>query len=244
MAVPKAVRDRLLARLESLIAESQRVLDTRQERMGEARVKTFEGEVISRAPNYEVVDMSVMVNWTTKCVNVLNIILPRNSPNRNVIEAFQKYRQPGPGLVHQLVGQLSAVRDDFRDGFLDDAWSMLVAEVSADYLAQSDALLQEGYYVPAAVLAGAVLEASLRTLCDREDPPISTVMPNGRRKTLSVYIDDLKKAGVYNEARAKELRAWSAIRNHAAHGEFDQFSEEQVSNMLAGIQSFLAEYVK
>ena len=79
-------------------------------------------------------------------------------------------------------------------------------------------------HVPAAVLAGAVLEKGLRTICSQQQPEISTVSPKGEPKTMNPLIDDLKKAGVFNELKAKQLRSWADVRNKAAHGEFDQFN--------------------
>jgi len=70
------------------------------------------------------------------------------------------------------------------------------------------------------------------------------VKPNGERKTLDPLITDLKKTGIYNETKAKQLRAWAAIRNHAAHGEFDQFNREDVEDMIRGIKKFLARYCR
>jgi hypothetical protein len=43
---------------------------------------------------------------------------------------------------------------------------------------------------------------------------------------------------------AKQLRAWTDIRNNAAHGDFDKFKRCDVDLMLTGINSFLANYVK
>lgn len=42
-------------------------------------------------------------------------------------------------------------------------------------------------YVPAAVLAGAVLEDALRRLCQRQSPLISTVKLDGDLKTLDPF---------------------------------------------------------
>jgi len=240
MAVPKAVRQKLLDRLDSLISESKDILKNTEERKGRPKKWMLGPGEQPTFEKYEVVDASMMVSWTTKCVNVLSSVVPRNSPNRSIIEDFQNHGEPKPELVKYLVGRLSAIRDDFRDGFLDDAWSILTAEIASDYLTQAETLLHEGYHVPAAVLAGAVLEGSLRTECDNQAPPIPTVTANGKPKTLNIYIDDLKKASVYNEARAKELRAWADIRNLAAHGRPEEFTPQQVSNMLSGIQSLLA----
>jgi uncharacterized protein YutE (UPF0331/DUF86 family) len=70
------------------------------------------------------------------------------------------------------------------------------------------------------------------------------VKANGDPKTLTPLIDDLKKTGVFNELKAKQLRAWADIRNNAAHGEFDQFKRADVDAMIQGINNFLADYLK
>ena len=111
---------------------------------------------------------------------------------------------------------------------------------------QAEGLLKEGQsgkydHVPAAVLAGAVLEKSLRSLCDKQVPPVPTLNSKGEQKTLNPLIDDLKKSGLFNESKAKQLRAWAAIRNHAAHGEFDQFNRTDVEQLLQGVNNFLAD---
>ena len=151
--------------------------------------------------------------------------------------------------MQKALGILEAFRDDLEKGFLDDFLLKVEAEVAADYMGQADGLLKEGQtgafdHVPAAVLSGAVLEKALRTLCDRQQPQISITNANGENKTLNPLIDDLKKAGAFNELKAKQLRAWADIRNKAAHGEFNQFTKADVEQMLAGIANFLADYLQ
>jgi hypothetical protein len=128
----------------------------------------------------------------------------------------------------EIVGLLTGLLDDYDAGMLDPLVSRVEAELAADYLGQAEALLAGTHQgvadrVPAAVLAGAVLESGLRTLSGRQTPALAITGGNGRPKMLNALIDDLKNAGVYNELQAKELRGWADIRNAAAHGEFDKF---------------------
>lgn len=123
------------------------------------------------------------------------------------------------------------------------------AEVAADYMGQAEGLLKEGQpgkfdYVPAGVLAGALLEKALRTLCDEQQPPVSIVNAKGELRTLNSLIDELKKAEVFNELKAKQLRSWADIRNAAAHGPFSDFGKADVAQMISGINNFLADYLK
>ena len=144
---------------------------------------------------------------------------------------------------------MEALREDLEKGFLDELVLRVEAEVAANYMSQAEDLLGEGVpgkfdHVPAAVLAGAVLEKALRTLCNQQQPPIATADTKGIPKTLNPLIDDLKKAAIFNELRAKQLRAWGDVRNKAAHGEFDQFKKSDVEQMIQGINNFLADYLK
>jgi len=113
---------------------------------------------------------------------------------------------------------------------------------------QAEGLMSEGQpgrfdYVPAAVLSGAVLEKTLRSLCSKQSPPIAITSAKGVRLTLNPLIDELKKGGVFNELKAKQLRSWADIRNAAAHGEFEKFNRSDVDRMIQGVSDFLATHV-
>ncbi|MEG4235005.1 DUF4145 domain-containing protein [Microcoleus sp. Pol11C3] len=155
------------------------------------------------------------------------------------------------GQAEQLnthIYRLKGLKDDFKKGFLGDLGLEIEAEIVADYMGQAEHLLAEGQsgkydHVPAAVLAGAVLEKSLRTLCDKQSPSIPTVNDKGKPLTLTPLIEALKKNKVFNEVTAKQLRGWADIRNSAAHGNFDEFNRSQVDLMIQGINNFLATHM-
>jgi hypothetical protein len=69
------------------------------------------------------------------------------------------------------------------------------------------------------------------------------VKSNGKLLTLNPLIDELRKVEVFNELKAKDLRAWTDIRNAAAHGKFDEFHRSDVERMIKGVADFLAMYV-
>lgn len=152
-------------------------------------------------------------------------------------------------LLHldNLAGMIIALAEDYESGMLKSVIEEVEAEVTINYLEQAEELLSDApagtaQYGPSAVLLGTILENSLRLLCGRQIPPIDTYN-NGNHKKMNTLIDDLKKAGLFNEAKAKQLRAWAGIRNHAAHGQFDEFTREDVDLMLKGIRNFLGDYM-
>jgi len=69
-------------------------------------------------------------------------------------------------LAH-CFGVLVAAEHDFEEGLLFDLRSLIAAEAIGDFIQQAEYLLSAGYYVPAASLAGAVLEDMLLKLCEK-----------------------------------------------------------------------------
>ncbi|WP_434684792.1 DUF4145 domain-containing protein [Pseudanabaena minima] len=232
-----------------------------------------EGEKINRQIKEDLTNgcntsiSSAAMQWKTSCLSLLGQILQKNNTHRNLIEEFEKFQIGSRSkaiaihidqqyvdtlLMSETVGKLKAIKDDFENGFLANLSIQIEAEIVANYLEQAENLLNEGSrgkydHVPAAVLTGAVLEKSLRTLCDQQTPPILTFKTTTKGKseplTLNPLIDELKKAAVFNELKAKQLRFWADIRNAAAHGEFDKFSRSDVEQMLEGVKDFLATYM-
>ena len=147
----------------------------------------------------------------------------------------------------RILGTLKGLKEDYESGILDDLSQTIETNVTYDYMSQAEQLLggkrHQYDHVPAAVLAGAVLEDALRRLCQRQSPPIPTEKNNGDPKTLDPLITDLQKINLFNKAKADQLRSWAKIRNAAAHGEFTEFDRSQVDEMIPGIKNFLADYL-
>jgi hypothetical protein len=225
MALPDRLKQKYLARFDALIEEGDRVVRSLDARPHDASV-------------------AASLEWGTKCASLLTQILPRSHPRHADIQTYGVEYGCVTNPPRQLA-QLRGIRDDFAHGFLDDLGEQIEAEIASDYMTQAERLLTEGQsgqfdHVPAAVLAGAVLEHSLRALCTRQSPAIPTAKATGQPLTLDPLIIALKKANVFKQPQAAQLSAWAHIRNKAAHGEFDQFTREDVSLMVQGIRAFLA----
>ncbi|MEM9954608.1 MAG: hypothetical protein AAF846_23565, partial [Chloroflexota bacterium] len=151
------------------------------------------------------------------------------------------------GAFNRLRGYIRGLQAAYDDGMLSNLSIQIEDEVVSDYLGQASNLLSEGKqgqyeHVPAAVLTGAILEDALRRLCSRQQPPIPTSKPTGQPHTMMTLVENLKKAGLFNELKASRLRAWVHIRNKAAHGKFSEFDRKDVEEMLIGVKNFLQDY--
>jgi hypothetical protein len=172
----------------------------------------------------------------TQLLSLMNYISPESDHFHRLRDEINRWSSVAYTL---LLGYIKGLKVDYEAGMFDSLREMIEANVVSDYMGQAEQLLGEGIvgqydHVPAAVLAGAVLEDALRRLCQRQAPMIDVQKPDGSPKTLDPLITDLQK---------DMLKSWAKIRNYAAHGEFTQFNRQDVESMVAGVKAFLADYL-
>ena len=240
MNATRSIKEKYANRLSELIQEA------------EALVKAFKvipaGTYETRyyAERYQW-DSQRMQRWFSNCAAIFDAVALADGKLKDRIDAFMA-GDPSPTSIKARIGILESLRENLGLGFLDSLTRRIEDNIAADYMGQAEALLSEGQsgeydHVPAAVLAGAVLEKGLRTLCTRQTPELPILNAKGEPKMMGVLIDDLKKAGAFNELKAKQLRAWADIRNAAAHGQFEKFDRKMVEAMIPGINNFLADHL-
>ena len=99
-------------------------------------------------------------------------------------------------------------------------------------------LLENGYKNPAASLCGAVLEDGLRKIAIKEGIKVKS------SDDLNSLNDKCANGEVYNRLMQKKIKVWIDIRNKADHGQFNEYSEKDVNEMLKGVMDFLSVYLK
>jgi len=246
MIIPSQLREKLINRFENLIAQGEQLLSTTKVTEKFVSINSITG--IVRTKPVEHVDFSILVKWRTDCALLLTMLFPIGHVHNCYAASFNSLGSKIDNIKWGI-STLRSLKENLEDGFLEDLSMQISAGIASDYMGQAEALLAEGHlgkfgHVPAAVLSGAVLERALKILCTQQQQPISLTRGNGVPKTLNPLIDDLKKAAVFNEAKAKQLRVWVYIRNHAAHGDFEQFTCQDVEEMIRGVKNFLDSYLK
>jgi hypothetical protein len=87
-------------------------------------------------------------------------------------------------------------------------------------------------------LIGATLEEFLRTWVEAEGLPLGN-----RKLGLETYSQVLRDAGLITKQDGKDITSWAGVRNHAAHGEWDEVSDKtRVALMLEGVNLFMRKY--
>ena len=184
------------------------------------------------------VDSELLLNWKVKARSLIS------KACGNDLEHYRQFikcentsfmGRTNHDELKEVKAVFLAAKEDYEGGYLNSIRNLVQAEVFGNELDQANELLNSGYSAPAAVVAGVVLETTIRQLC--ADAGIAT----GKKDKLDKMNADLGKAGVYNLLVQKRITALADIRNNAAHGHYDQFKDSDVSDMIAYVESFVAE---
>jgi len=182
--------------------------------------------------NYDHVDDNLILNWQVKVKNLLSNLCGEGSQH------FTAFIEAGKAssftsnftILQQMKAVFMDAKEDFEGGYLNSVRNLVQAEVFDNELDQAKELLSSGYATAAAVIAGTVLETSLRNLCSDNG------IPFGKLDKMNA---DLKKQGRYNSLIQKRITALAGIRNSAAHGKTDEFNKDDVNSMINEIERFV-----
>lgn len=216
-------RDRLIARVEELIE------------MGESVVATAHGD----GHGASWVDTGPMQGFRSATLSFIERVY---GASHSHYKEFSKGASGSSASSAKIgVSITQAIRDEIAGDWFISIRGLVTAEVFADFLEMADHLLETGYKDPAAVMGGSVLEEHLRQLCltNGIDPDV-LVDDVPKPKKADRLNADLAKEEVYSKLDQKTITAWLGLRNDAAHGQYDRYTVDQVSNMLSGITEFMA----
>jgi hypothetical protein len=193
-------------------------------------VKRSGGRVINND-----LDFDQVLNWKLKAKNALKNACGEDSHYlREFDDGMLSFLNNADALT-RLLAVVEAAREDFDGGYIVTIRSLVQAEVFSTELEQASELLRSGYKVAAAVIAGIVLETALRELCGR-----NSIAP-GKMDRMNA---DLAKKGIYNLFMQKRITSLAQIRNDAAHGKPDEFTEADVRSMVTDVERFLADHLR
>ena len=160
---------------------------------------------------------------------------------KRIKEIFVKYDKLNDYIkLKPLKGVLDGLYQDLKAGYLKSFSELIHADIFSDYIEMAEYLLEEGYKDPAAVITGSTLEEHLRKLCIKNGIDIE-IMSSGklRSKKADGMNSDLAKQGVYSKLEQKSVTAWLGLRNNAAHGNYSEYNDNQVNQMIIGVRDFI-----
>jgi len=181
-------------------------------------------------------DKVQVVSWLTKIRNILEIVFGDASPQLRHFDLALPYNNGVNFVEHSyhiypIVGVLSGALNDLENGYLLGQEFFIAGEVFDSILEQAKYLVQNDYKDPAAVLVRVVLEDSLKRIARSEG-----VAENQKASAIN---DELKKKGRFSQPQWRFIQGWLDIGNSAAHGKFDQYTQEDVVKMIDDVERFL-----
>jgi hypothetical protein len=164
---------------------------------------------------------------------------PRNS-FLSSLEQQDPFELPNPGEFARSVLQsfVDYLEAGLHAGVSPERRAQL--DVVSDFLEMANILLETNGVHPAApaMLIGATLEEFLRTWVEAEGLSLSE-----RKPGIETYSQLLRDANLLTKQDGKDITAWAGIRNHAAHGEWNEVADKnRVMLMLEGVNLFMRKY--
>ncbi len=175
----------------------------------------------------------------TRCVAVIERATGPNSAYRKSIASINARKDHDWNCLGNEIGVARALLSDIRNCYLTSLEEIAHGDIFGDYLEMADHLQEKGYKDAAAVLAGGTLEIHLRNLGKKGGVPITT---NGRAKKSEQINSELAKKGIYKPLDQKNVTAWLALRNKAAHGKYHDYTGNQVQLLISSIRHFISRY--
>lgn len=187
-----------------------------------------------RGSSYQHIEADLILNWAVKVRNLISSACGKDSEHYTSFvqaEEPQSY-EDSPSRLKRMKAVFLAAREDFEGGYLNSIRNLVQAELAGDEIDQARELLASGYAAPAAVVAGVVLETTLRSLCAKRGLPV------GGMDRMNA---DLAKAGEYNALVQKRVTSLAAVRNSAAHGKTAEYTTNDVKSLIDDVERFVAE---
>ena len=98
-------------------------------------------------------------------------------------------------------------------------------------------LLESGYKDAAAIYCRAAFEASLRSLCETKG------IESDEGDSINKMAQRLLEAAFLHFDELKAIEMWANYSNAAAHGQFDQYKEEQINRMICWLDEFVSKAI-
>lgn len=203
-------------RLDELIGESSRILDTREETSEYSKINDKVG----------------LKSWVIKVENIIEISCSKSSPHYKSLNKATSRTIDHPYQINSIKGILIAAKDDIENGLLTGQEFIIAGEIFDSVLEESKHLFHTNHKDAAAVLCRVVLEDSLKRIARQEN------IDNSQR--ASRINEELKKIGRYGQPQWRMIQAWLDIGNSAAHGKFAEYNEQDVKGFIDGVEGFIA----
>ena len=195
---------------------------------------------VQSSDDYWVRDVIVGQSWMASAANAIQQVSPTGSFFRIELDRLMSNDQLKGGIpisvAQKVLGLLQSVQLEAQAGLLTKLEDQIVATAFDDFLDHASQYHKSGKVKEAAVLASAVLEDTVKRIATK-----SGINPTGL--SLEPLIDELARLDVVTPVKAKRLKSYAAIRNHALHAEWEKLDLKDVGAQISGLRELLDEHL-
>jgi uncharacterized protein YutE (UPF0331/DUF86 family) len=185
-------------------------------------------------------DISVYQAWLGSVANlILNVVAPDSyfaEECKRVMTHEHMNRGVPIHLVRKMYGILNSAQEEWSHGLLRKIEYLVAAATFDDFLDHADAYHKGNKKIESSVLASAVLEDTVKKIATKQG-----TQPSGT--SLEPLIDELTKAGVFTLVKAKRIKGFAGVRNHALHAEWEKFDIRDVGELIKGTRELIEEFL-
>ncbi|NQT24299.1 hypothetical protein HQ585_02985 [candidate division KSB1 bacterium] len=208
--------------------------------IGQNLIKTaphYKGKLEYWVPDERVAEYQ---QWISSSANLINIVTLPDSTFRKECARILADKDAMTGIsskmIQKMYGLLSSAKDEWEQGLLRKIEYMVVAETFDDFLDHADVYHKGNKKTEASVLASAVLEDTVKRIAKKNSVKTKGV-------SLDPLIDEMVKVGTFTPVKAKRVKAFAGVRNHAMHAEWEEFDIKDVGELIAGTRELIDTFL-
>jgi hypothetical protein len=179
-------------------------------------------------------------SWISSTVNLIRLVDRAGGAFSAECDRLLRDKEYGTSipsrLIRKLHGVLSATRDEWQRGLLRRISYIVVAEAFDDFLDHASYYHKGNKKLEASVLASAVLEDTVKKIARKHET-------EAKGMSLEPLVDELTKQDVFTPVKAKRVRGFAGVRNHALHAEWEEFDIRDVGELINGTRELIETFL-
>jgi len=179
--------------------------------------------------------------WLLDVTNLVHLITTPNDPVRlecdRIMNSVAQEKGMAADAIRKMYGVLDAASSQWNIGFLRPIELVIVAETFSDFLARAETYHKGNKKIEAGVLASVVLEDTVKKIA-------ATAGLETQKRSLEELVDSLVKANIFTDVKAKQVKVYATVRNHALHAEWESLNIRDVGELIKGTQELIAEFLR
>jgi len=178
--------------------------------------------------------------WISSTINLIRLVDYTDGTFSSECARLQSDDDSKTGIacrnMQKLHGLLAATRDEWQRGLLRKIESIIVAEAFDDFLDHASFYHKGNKKIESSILASAVLEDTVKRIARK-----NAIETKGISMEPLIY--ELVKHSVFTPVKAKRVKGFSGVRNHALHAEWDEFDIRDVGELINGTRELIDTFL-